>query len=121
MGLLNIASAKEQASSSQEPSRTESIKKTIEKFNSANGAFFGTVLQSKEGDSEFFKKIETALAASGVSVDLGAGSCLILLPRTEHIRLILHRLSQSFGASVTLSFESPDVQGALEYIQPYIS
>ncbi|MDR1177525.1 MAG: hypothetical protein LBK64_01720 [Spirochaetaceae bacterium] len=91
----------------------------VEDFVSAyyrdKGPFRGLVLA---GDAGLVPTL-TAVLSSGRVTELAPGVCLLLYPKPLNEKLIVHRLTESFGVKVLSGFEASGIAGALDHIEQY--
>ncbi|MDR1430226.1 MAG: hypothetical protein LBI85_08025 [Spirochaetaceae bacterium] len=80
------------------------------------GPFRGLVLTG--GGAGILTTISAALS-SGRITELTPGICLMLYPKPLNEKLIVHRLTESFGIKVIFCFEASGIAEALNHIKKY--
>jgi hypothetical protein len=95
-----------------------SVEDFVSTYYRDKGPFRGLVLTSEEHGTGLLEALKKILA-SGRITELSPGVCLMLYPKPLNEKLIVHRLTESFGVKVLLSFEVSSVTEALNHIGNY--
>jgi hypothetical protein len=94
---------------------TSGIQGFVSTYYRDKGPFRGLVLTSEKGTGPELK----GALLTGRITELAPDLCLLLYPKPLNEKLIIHRLTESFGVKVLFSFEASGVTEALRQIEHY--
>jgi hypothetical protein len=100
------------------------IKTNITQYQKDQAPFQGIILDAPDrgqgGGRKFLDRIADMILCFGTVISLPAGRSLILLPASLDRELIAHRISRSLNTPALGAFETPDPEGAMKELRPFL-